>query len=146
MTSARMTPPGRPDRSGHPDRSSGEVRISREDRLSLAGIVCMCHIGVTEEERRDRQRIEVDLDLFADLEEAGRTGDLGKAIDYRQVCEAVRGLLESGSFHLIEAAAREVADLVLSRFPARRVVVRVRKFVLPKVGHVEVRLERGREG
>ena len=127
-----MSAPSRPGRPG-------------DDRLSLAGIVCMCHIGVTEEERRERQRIEVDLDLFADLEEAGRSGDLGRAIDYRQVCDAVRGLLESGSFNLIEAAAREVAGLALARFAARRVVVRIRKFVLPQVGHVEVRLERGRE-
>ena len=145
MSSTRTSPPGRPDRSGHTAGVGGEGRPSREDRLSLSAIVCMCHIGVTEEERRERQRIEVDLELYANLEDAGRTGDLGRAIDYRQVCDAARGLLESGSFHLIEAAAREVAGLVLARFPARRVVVRVRKFVLPKVGHVEVQLERGRD-
>lgn len=116
-----------------------------EDRLALSGIQCRCHIGVTEEERRERQKIEVDLELFADLEDAGRTGDLLRTIDYREVCEAVRGLLEGGAFHLVEAAARGVLDLVLSRFPVRRVVVRVRKFVLPQVGHVEVQMERGRE-
>lgn len=116
-----------------------------EDRLALSGILCLCHIGVTEEERRERQKIEVDLELFADLEEAGRSGDLRKTIDYREVSEAVRGLLEDGTFHLVEAAARGVLDLVLSRFPIRRAVVRVRKFVLPEVGHVEVQMERGRE-
>ncbi len=118
----------------------------REDRLSLHGILCMCHIGVTEEERRERQRIELDLELYADLQEAARTGDLKEAIDYREVCDAVRGLLEGGSFQLIEAAAAAVADLVLARFPAGRVVVRVRKFVLPRVGHVEVQMERRRAG
>lgn len=121
------------------------MTAGREDRLALSGILCLCHIGVTEEERRERQKIEVDLDLFADLEEAGRSGDLRKTIDYREVSEAVRGLLENGTFHLVEAAARSVLDLVLSRFPIRRAVVRVRKFVLPEVGHVEVQMERGRE-
>lgn len=115
------------------------------DRLSLSGIVCRCHIGVTEEERRERQRIEVDLDLAVDLEEAGRTGDLGKTIDYRRVCEAARGYLEAGSFHLVEAAATGVATVVLEQFPVTRVAVRVRKFVLPHVAHVEVRIERQRE-
>jgi len=116
----------------------------RTDRLALSGILCMCHIGVTEEERRERQRIEVDLELFADLEVAGRTGVLKRTIDYREVCEAARGLLESGTFHLIEAAATGVLDLILSRFPVARAVVRVRKFVLPKVAHVEVQMERDR--
>jgi len=116
----------------------------RSDRLALRDILCMCHIGVTEEERRERQRLEVDLELYADLEEAGRTGDLGRTIDYREVCESVRGHLENGRFHLVEAAARGVLDLVLSKFPVSRVVVRVRKFVLARVGHVEVQMECGR--
>jgi dihydroneopterin aldolase len=114
------------------------------DRLALRDILCMCHIGVTEEERRQRQRLEVDLELYADLEEAGRSGDLGRTIDYRDVCESVRGHLEGGTFHLVEAAARSVLDLVLSKFPVSRAVVRIRKFVLARVGHVEVQMERRR--
>ena len=116
----------------------------RPDRLALSDMLCMCHIGVTEDERRERQRLEVDLELYADLEEAGRSGDLSRTIDYRDVCESVRGHLESGTFHLVEAAARGVLDLVLSRYPVSRVVVRVRKFVLARVGHVEVQMERRR--
>ena len=114
------------------------------DRLALRDILCMCHIGVTEVERRQRQRLEVDLELYADLEDAGRSGDLGRTIDYRDVCESVRGHLEGGTFHLVEAAARGVLDLVLSKYPVTRAVVRVRKFVLARVGHVEVQMERGR--
>jgi len=116
----------------------------RDDRLALRNILCMCHIGVTEEERRERQKLEVDVELFTDLDGAGRSGDLGRTIDYRDVCESVRGHLEGGVFHLVEAAARSILDLVLAKFPVRRAVVRVRKFVLPRVGHVEVMMERGR--
>ena len=115
------------------------------DRLTLSGITCRCHIGVTEEERATRQRIEVDLELYAPLEAAGRSGALGQTIDYRQVSDAVRGLLEEGRFHLIEAAAVGVLDQVMERFrPVRRAVVRVRKYVLPDVAHVEVQMERSR--
>jgi dihydroneopterin aldolase len=124
--------------------SGPDAIAGRPDRLALRDILCMCHIGVTEDERRERQRLEVDLEVYADLEEAGRSGDLGRTIDYRDVCESVRGHLESGTFQLVEAAARSVLDLVLSRFPVSRAVVRVRKFVLTRVGHVEVQMERGR--
>jgi dihydroneopterin aldolase len=115
-----------------------------EDRLGLHDIACMVRIGVTEEERREPQRLAVDLELYADLEAAGRSGDLARTIDYRGVCEAVRGRLESGVFHLVEAAARAILDVVLERFPAARAVVRVRKFVLPGVADVEVQMERRR--
>lgn len=54
-------------------------------------------------------------------------------------------MLESGSFHLVEAAARGVLDLVLARFPVDRAVVRVRKFVLPDVSHVEIQMEHRRQ-
>ena len=125
-------------------RETGPEAPAR-DRLTVAAIVCQCHIGVTEEERRARQRIEVDLDLYADLDAAGRSGDLGLTVDYREVCDGVRGLLEARPYHLIEAAAVAALDLVLTRFPlVRRAVVRVRKFVLPRVAHVEVEMGRSR--
>jgi dihydroneopterin aldolase len=116
-----------------------------DDRMTISGIVCQVHIGVTEQERATRQRIEVDLELYAPLEAAGRSGALDETMDYRQVRDAVRGLLEEGRFHLIEAAAVAVLDRVLLRFPeARRAVVRVRKYVLRDVAHVEVQMERSR--
>ena len=124
--------------------SLGGAAGAHEDRLALHDILCMCRIGVTDEERRERQKLAVDLELYTDLEDAGRSGDLRRAIDYRDVCDSVRGLLEEGTFHLVEAAARGVLDLVLAKFPVRRALVRVRKFVLPNVGDVEVQMERPR--
>ena len=115
------------------------------DRLSVKALRLMAHIGVTEEERRERQRLEVDVDLFADLETAGRSGDLSRTIDYRQVADGVRDLVEGRPWHLVEAAARATLDLLLERFPqAQGAVVRVRKYVLPETAHVEIEMERHR--
>ena len=115
------------------------------DRLTIQGLRCMCHIGVTEEERSVRQRLEVDVDLYLPLLPAGRSGDLAQTLDYRVACDTVRALLEGGSFHLVEAAATEVLDQLFERFrTVRRAVVRVRKYVLPDVAHVEVEMERSR--
>src|SRR5207249_8468443 len=102
--------PAAPDRrvAAAPPRPGG----ARAARLSVAALRCRCHIGVTEEERRERQRIEIDIDLFADLEEAGRSADLARTIDYRDLCDQVRGLLEERPWHLVEAAAIAVLDRV----------------------------------
>ena len=117
----------------------------RGDRLTVHALRVMAHIGVTEDERRERQRLEVDVDLYADLEAAGQSGDLGRTIDYRQVADGVRGLLEGHPWHLVEAATRASIDLLLERFPqADRAVVRVRKYVLLDTAHVEIEMERRR--
>jgi dihydroneopterin aldolase len=132
--------PDRPASDAPRDGAGGAM-----GRVSLAGVRCLCHIGVTEEERRERQRIEVDLDLYADLEQAGRTADLARTIDYQDVADRVRALLEGRPWHLVEAAAVAILDLVFERWrPARRAVVRVRKYVLRDVVHVEIEMERTR--
>jgi dihydroneopterin aldolase len=109
-------------------------------------MVCQCRIGVTEEERRQPQKLEIDLDLYADLEAAGRSGDVARTIDYLVVAREVRAQVESTTFLLIEAAARAILDRVLERCRAERAVVRVRKYVLPGVAHIEVEMERARAG
>ncbi len=119
--------------------------MKETDRLALREISCQCHIGVTEEERRRKQRIEVDLELTLSLEAAAKSGDLAAAVDYQIVCDSVRGYMEGGEFHLIEAAGGGILDLVLERFPVQSALVRIRKFVLPRVGCVEVQMERHRE-
>ena len=116
-----------------------------EDRLVLAGLRLRAHIGVTEEERCSRQRLELDLELYADLRRAGESGDLADTIDYRQAAEEVRALVEGRPWHLVEAAAHAAAVFLLERFPqVGRTVVRVRKYVLPETSHVEVQMERRR--
>jgi len=120
------------------------AQLANSDRLSVRSMVCMCHIGVTEEERRLQQKIEVDLDLYADLEAAGRSGDVAQTIDYLDVTREVRAQLESTSFHLIEAAARTILDRLLMNYRLQRATVRVRKFILPGVAHIEVEMTRPR--
>lgn len=123
----------------------GSASEGSRDRLTVHALRVMAHIGVTEEERRERQRLEVDVDLFADLEAAGTSGDLARTIDYRQVADGLRGLLEDRPWHLVEAAVRASIDLLLERFPqADRAVVRVRKYVLKDTAHVEIEMERRR--
>lgn len=124
----------------------GEARATISDRLSVRSMVCMCRIGVTEEERSRPQKLEIDLDLYSDLEAAGRSGDVAQTIDYLDVTSEVRAHLESNTFHLIEAAARTILDRVLERFRVQRAAVRVRKFILPGVAHIEVEMERMRAG
>jgi len=76
------------------------------------------------------QPFEVDVELLLDLQPAGVDDDLDKSIDYGLVYEAVRQIVESTSFRLLEALAEAISHELLADFEVTEVGVRLRK---PKV-------------
>ena len=77
------------------------------------------------------QPFEVDIELLMNLQPAGVDDDLDKSVDYGKVYEAVRQIVESTSYRLLEALAEAISHELLADFDAvREVGVRVRK---PKV-------------
>jgi dihydroneopterin aldolase len=81
--------------------------------------------GVHEHERRDGQDFLFDVDL--DVGDRGLSDRLEDAVDYGAVARAVKAVSDARSYSLLEALASAVADDLLARFVAERVVVRVRK-------------------
>jgi dihydroneopterin aldolase len=119
------------------------------DRITLQAMRFEGHHGVGEEERAVPQPLEVDLVVEADLGRAGRTDDVADTIDYGPLIVLVGGIVEAGSFRLLEAIAATIADRVLDTTPATAVTVRVRKLAVPvdadlDWAQVELRRERAR--
>ena len=78
-------------------------------------------------EHDQKQPFEVDVELICDLQPAGIDDDLAKTIDYGKVYEAVRQIVESTSFKLLEALAEAISHELIADFDVREVCVRVRK-------------------
>lgn len=121
------------------------------DRVELSNMVFQgCH-GVLELERARAQPFEVDVEIHLDLRPAGLADDLSKTVDYRDVFEICRSVIEGPSRLLIEALAEEIAQKLLARsepLGAAEVVVRVRKPNAPLPGrldHAAVEITRSRE-
>lgn len=100
------------------------------DRIVLANMQFQGRHGYYEHERVTAQPFEVDVELLVALESAGTDDDLEQTIDYGQVYEAVRQIVESMSFKLLEALAERIAHDLLTQFDVPEVGVRIRK---PKV-------------
>jgi dihydroneopterin aldolase len=83
--------------------------------------------GVYEREQREPQPFEVDVELLLNLQPAGVDDDLEQTVDYGQVFETCRQIVESTSFRLIEALAEAIAHELLAGFAVVEVGVRVRK-------------------
>jgi dihydroneopterin aldolase len=96
--------------------------------------------GVGEQERAQPQPFEVDVELFLDLRKAGTSDDLERTVDYGQVFEIARSVIEGPSRRLLETLGESIADRVLAIGKARgtrEVVVRVRKTRVPLPGTID---------
>ena len=113
------------------------------DSVLIEGLECQACVGVPDEERRVPQKVLIDLELSFDLRWAGTSDRFEETVDYAAVTAEVKKLAEGRSFHLVEALAEAVAELVLNRFHVRRVRVRIRKFSLPGASSVGVEVVRG---
>ena len=98
------------------------------DRILLAGMAFQARHGVHDWEKVQPQRFEVDVELAVDVQQAGLDDDIAWTVDYSAAYEAIRQIVESTTFNLIEALAEAIAHEILGRQPlVQDVVVRVRK-------------------
>ena len=93
--------------------------------VELRGLRVFGRHGVHEHERRDGQDFLFDVDL--EVGDRGSSDRLEDAVDYSAVARTVQELSDAQRYDLLEALATAIADGLLQRFAARRVVVRVTK-------------------
>jgi dihydroneopterin aldolase len=93
--------------------------------VELRGLRVFGRHGVREHEQRDGQDFLFDVDL--DVGDRGTSDKLEDAVDYSAVARTVQELSDAHRYDLLEALATAVADELLQRFAAERVVVRVTK-------------------
>jgi dihydroneopterin aldolase/D-erythro-7,8-dihydroneopterin triphosphate epimerase len=85
------------------------------DQILIRELSARCLIGVSSEERRERQEVVVSLALVLDLAPAGHSDRIGDAVDYRTIKKRVLTLIESSQFQLLEALAEAVAAACLEQ-------------------------------
>jgi dihydroneopterin aldolase len=107
------------------------------DRIVLKGMRFSGRHGLTEEERSNPQPFEVDVELLTNLQPAGVDDDIDKTVDYAQVYEICRELVEATNFKLLEAIAEGIAHEILTAMPVAEVGVRVRKLQVPLDGRLD---------
>lgn len=97
------------------------------DKILIRDLLARCIIGVGDEERRDKQDVIINIVLWADLREAGRSDILEDSVDYSAVKKRVVAMVEESSFHLVEALAESIASICLQSPAVHQVQVTVEK-------------------
>ena len=102
-----------------------------DDLIQVRGLSFYGYHGVLPEETRLGQRFLVDIEMRAELGEAGRTDDLTRTVDYTRVIDDVRKIVEGPPCKLIEVVAERIATRILAGYAVHSVRVRVRKPDVP---------------
>lgn len=96
------------------------------DMIEIRGLRAVGIIGVCPEERERPQPFELDIDLEADLSQAGRTDDLHDTIDYGVAVAIAEKVVQTEQHLLLERVAQRIAEdlLALQRVEGVRVTIR----------------------
>jgi len=116
------------------------------DIIRLENITIFGFYGVSPAEREVGQKIQIDLELQADLSRACRSDALQDTINYESVHSVVMEVVGGEKrYRLLEALGEEICNALIAAFAIERVVIRLRKLNLPfpnNLSHVEVVLTR----
>ena len=97
------------------------------DALHIRDLLLRCVLGVTDEERREKQDILIHITLHADLSAACQSDRIADSVDYAAVKKQIIALVEQSSCFLVERLAQRIADLCLENPRVERVRVSVEK-------------------
>ena len=97
------------------------------DTIHIRDLLVRCFIGISEDERREKQDVIINISLRADLGKACLTDRFEDTVDYRAVKKKVLAMAETSSFHLIEALAQRIAEICLEPAGVASVTVHVDK-------------------
>jgi dihydroneopterin aldolase len=92
-------------------------RSAAMDAILIQGLVLECIVGIRPEERTQPQPLRVDVELDVDVSLAGRSGRIADTCDYDALTELVTAWLRYRRPQLLEAAAEELAVLLLACAP-----------------------------
>ena len=112
------------------------------DTIEIKRLRVSTTVGVPDEERANAQEVEISVTMTTAEALRFLNDDLAKTVDYYAVSRRVMAVAGTGERRLIETLADDVAEMVLDEFRVARVVVEIRKFILPETAYVAVRIER----
>ena len=119
------------------------------DKIIMKGLIFYGYHGALKEEKELGQRFIVDAKLYIDLKKAGKTDDLDHTVNYKDIYEMIKKIVENEQYNLLEALAERICGDILNSFDAiQRIDVKIKKPETPVAGifdHFAVQIERGRK-
>ncbi|PKM78874.1 MAG: dihydroneopterin aldolase [Firmicutes bacterium HGW-Firmicutes-13] len=130
------------------DEASLQVNLRYKDKIILNEMSFYGYHGVLPSEKEQGQIFKVSIEIYLDLSGAGETDNLKDTLDYAQIYQDIKELVEKKQYNLIETLAQKIAEAVLAWETVQEVAVQVKKPWAPIQGNLEsvgVKIRRGRQ-
>jgi len=125
--------------AAHPSTASARVM-----KVMVRDLVLPARIGVYMHEKQGTQRVRVNLELVC-TEHPAIKDELGNVVNYADLVEQVRAIVDEGHINLVETLADRVAQACLVDRRVQSAKVRIEKLdVFPEAESVGVEIERVR--
>ncbi len=98
-----------------------------ETKIKLKNIQLYGWHGVADKEKKIGQQFEIDVEASLDCDEAIRSDDITKTIDYSHIYDFVVSKFSSKKYNLIEALAGDIARSLVRKFTLDNCKVIIRK-------------------
>jgi 7,8-dihydroneopterin aldolase/epimerase/oxygenase len=125
-------------------RLSARLGVKVDDAVHIEGLEVFAHVGVPDEERSASQRLTFRLTFWPGRPFSELNDEIGKAVNYADVCAEVKKFVEARRDRLIETLASALAQRLLGAFEIRKITVELRKYILPETEFVSVTVTRER--
>ena len=111
------------------------------DKIIIKDARISCNIGISENERRKKQDIFVDAELFFDIKKSASTDNIKSSIDYSEIYKLMKKISLEKEYKLVETLAEKIAAGILFGYPIRKVTLSVKK-PLPYAKYAAVEISR----
>src|SRR5215475_8991815 len=105
------------------------------DRIVIKDLMLRCVIGLSEEERREKQDVLINLILWTDLRPAIASDNIDDAVDYSALKKRIIAMVEGSHYHLAETLADRIAAVCLEHKAVQQVQVTVEKPTALRFAH-----------
>lgn len=105
------------------------------DRILIKDLMLRCVLGLSGEERREKQDVLINLILWTDLRPAAASDSIEDTVDYSALKKRIISLVETSQYHLAESLADRIANLCLEQPMVQQVQVTVEKPTALRFAH-----------
>jgi dihydroneopterin aldolase len=112
-------------------------------RIFVHDLEMIASVGVHEFEKVRPQRIRVSIDLTVGPRPPDATDTVDTVLSYENIVKAVRAIVATGHFHLIETLAERIAAECLTHYTVSAAKVKLEKpDIFPDAATVGIEIER----
>lgn len=97
------------------------------DKIIIKNARFQCNLGVSEEERKKKQEVVIDIEIFLDITKAAKIDSLEQTVNYSDIYKQISDLLKNKKFKLIETVAERTANIILMNPGTKKVTLIIKK-------------------